>query len=73
MESYSLIHCRTSYDWALGRYPEDPAKVQELMTTCIAGEMTAREPHDGVFDLPGPDAENGGVPERDLVIGASLY
>ncbi len=57
MESYSLIHCRTSYDWALGRYPEDPAKVQELMTTCIAGEMTAREPHDGYLIFQGRTPE----------------
>ena len=43
--------------WALGRYPEDPAKVRGLMTECIAGEMTAREPHDGYLVFQGRTPE----------------
>ena len=43
--------------WALGVHPDDPAAVERLMTTTIAGEMTEREPHDGYLIL------QGGVPE----------
>jgi len=43
--------------WALGMHPDDPARVTELMTTSIAGEMTEREPHDGYLVF------QGGVPE----------
>ncbi len=43
--------------WALGRYPDDPEAVRDLMTTTIAGETTEREPHDGYLVL------QGGVPE----------
>jgi len=43
--------------WALGMHPDDPARVVELMTTSIAGEMTEREPHDGYLVF------QGGVPE----------
>jgi glutamyl-tRNA(Gln) amidotransferase subunit D len=43
--------------WALGVHPDDPAAVQELMTTTVAGEMTEREPHDGYLVF------QGGVPE----------
>jgi glutamyl-tRNA(Gln) amidotransferase subunit D len=43
--------------WALGMHPDDPEAVRELMTTPIAGDMTAREPHDGYLVF------QGGVPE----------
>jgi glutamyl-tRNA(Gln) amidotransferase subunit D len=43
--------------WALGMHPDDPAKVRELMTTPLAGEVTDREPHDGYLVF------QGGVPE----------
>jgi glutamyl-tRNA(Gln) amidotransferase subunit D len=43
--------------WALGVHPDDPAAVERLMTTTLAGEMTEREPHDGYLIL------QGGVPE----------
>ncbi len=43
--------------WALGVHPDDPAKVRELMTTTLAGEMTEGEPHEGYLVL------QGGVPE----------
>jgi glutamyl-tRNA(Gln) amidotransferase subunit D len=43
--------------WALGVHPDDPAAVNALMTTPLAGEMTEREPHDGYLIL------QGGVPE----------
>jgi len=43
--------------WALGMHPDDPAKVRELMMRDVAGEVTAREPHDGYLVL------QGGVPE----------
>ena len=43
--------------WALGVHPDDPAAVNALMTTTLAGEMTEREPHDGYLIL------QGGVPE----------
>ena len=43
--------------WALGVHPDDPAAAKALMQTPIAGEMTAREPHDGYLIL------QGGVPE----------
>jgi len=43
--------------WALGLHPDDPAKVRELMMRDVAGEITAREPHDGYLVL------QGGVPE----------
>ena len=41
---------------------DDPAAVRELMTTPIAGDITAGEPHDGYLLF------QGGVPEmRDLL------
>ncbi len=43
--------------WALGVHPGDPEKARELMTSCIAGEVTEREPHDGYLVL------QGGIPE----------
>jgi glutamyl-tRNA(Gln) amidotransferase subunit D len=43
--------------WALGVHPDDPEAAKALMRTPIAGEMTAREPHDGYLIL------QGGVPE----------
>lgn len=43
--------------WALGLHPDEPEAARELMQTPIAGEMTAREPHDGYLIL------QGGVPE----------
>ena len=43
--------------WALGMHPEDPAAAARLMATPLAGEMTAREPHDGYLVF------QGGVPE----------
>jgi glutamyl-tRNA(Gln) amidotransferase subunit D len=43
--------------WALGMHPDDPDAARALMQTPIAGEMTAREPHDGYLIL------QGGVPE----------
>jgi glutamyl-tRNA(Gln) amidotransferase subunit D len=39
--------------WALGLHPDEPEKVQELMTTTLAGEVTDREPHDGYLVLQG--------------------
>ena len=48
--------------WALGLHPDDPVAARQLMTTPIAGDMTAREPHDGYLIF------QGGVPEmRDLL------
>lgn len=48
--------------WALGLHPDDPAAVRDVMTTTIAGEMTAREPHDGYLVF------QGGTPEvRDFL------
>jgi len=49
--------------WALGMYPNDRAKVIELMTRPIAGEMTEREPHDGYLVF------QGGVPEIQEFLG----
>jgi glutamyl-tRNA(Gln) amidotransferase subunit D len=49
--------------WALGLHPEEPARVKELMTTTIAGEMTEGEPFDGYLVL------QGGVPEARELIG----
>ncbi len=43
--------------WALGRHPDDPAAVEQTMTTNLAGEMTRGEPHDGYLVF------QGGVPE----------
>jgi glutamyl-tRNA(Gln) amidotransferase subunit D len=43
--------------WALAMHPDDPAAVDELMQTPIAGEITDREPHDGYLVF------QGGVPE----------
>jgi glutamyl-tRNA(Gln) amidotransferase subunit D len=43
--------------WALGMHPDDPDAARTLMTTCVAGEMTEREPHDGYMVM------QGGVPE----------
>lgn len=43
--------------WALGLHPQDPARVRELMTTTLAGEMTEGEPFDGYLVL------QGGLPE----------
>ena len=43
--------------WALGRYPDDPDAVHELMTTSIAGEVTDREPHDGYLVFQGRTPE----------------
>ena len=43
--------------WALGRHPDDPTKVRELMTTPIGDDMTEREPHGGYLVF------QGGVPE----------
>ncbi len=48
--------------WALGLHPDDPARVRELMTTTIAGEMTAGEPFDGYVVL------QGGLPEAGELI-----
>lgn len=48
--------------WSLGLHPDDPEAVTEVMTAPIAGETTAREPHDGYLVL------QGGTPEaRDLL------
>jgi glutamyl-tRNA(Gln) amidotransferase subunit D len=49
--------------WALGRHPDDPDAVRALMTTAIAGEATAREPHDGYLVF------QGGVPEIQELLG----
>ncbi len=43
--------------WALGLHPNEPARVRELMTTPVVGEITAREPHDSYLVL------QGGTPE----------
>ena len=43
--------------WALGMHPDDPDAARTLMATCVAGEMTAREPYDGYMVM------QGGVPE----------
>ena len=43
--------------WALGMHPGDPAAAARLMKRPVAGEMTAREPHDGYLVF------QGGVPE----------
>jgi len=43
--------------WALGCHPDDPEAVSELMKRAVAGEITAREPHDGYLVF------QGGVPE----------
>jgi glutamyl-tRNA(Gln) amidotransferase subunit D len=43
--------------WALGMHPDDPDAARTLMTTCVAGEITEREPHDGYMVM------QGGVPE----------
>jgi len=48
--------------WALGMHPDDPVAARGLMTTPLAGDMTAREPHDGYLVF------QGGVPEiQDLL------
>ncbi len=49
--------------WALGLHPDDPARVRELMTATLAGEMTEGEPFDGYLVL------QGGVPEAQELIG----
>ncbi len=50
--------------WALGRYPEEPDRVRELMTTPIGDDMTEREPTEGYLNF------QGGVPEmRDFQRG----
>jgi glutamyl-tRNA(Gln) amidotransferase subunit D len=49
--------------WALGRYPDDPARVTELMQTPICSDMTEREPHDGYLVF------QGGVPEMKDLLG----
>lgn len=43
--------------WALGVHPDDPRKVEELMQTPIAGEITEREPHDSYLVFQGGVAE----------------
>ena len=43
--------------WALGMHPDDPDAVRALMATCVAGEVTKGEPHDGYMVM------QGGVPE----------
>jgi glutamyl-tRNA(Gln) amidotransferase subunit D len=43
--------------WAMGLHPNEPERARELMQTPIAGDMTAREPHDGYLVF------QGGVPE----------
>jgi glutamyl-tRNA(Gln) amidotransferase subunit D len=43
--------------WALGLYPDDPAKVREVMTTPIGGDMTEGEPVEGYLVF------QGGLPE----------
>jgi len=48
--------------WALGVHPDDPEAVQALMTECVAGETTEREPHDGYLIL------QGGIPEVDAFL-----
>jgi glutamyl-tRNA(Gln) amidotransferase subunit D len=48
--------------WALGVHPNDPEAARTLMTECIAGEMTEREPHDGYLIL------QGGIPEVDAFL-----
>jgi glutamyl-tRNA(Gln) amidotransferase subunit D len=45
--------------WALGMHPDDPEAARSLMATCVAGEVTDREPHDGYMVM------QGGVPEVD--------
>ncbi len=49
--------------WALGLHPDDPKAVRALMETPIAGEMTAREPHDGYLVF------QGGTPEIRALLG----
>jgi glutamyl-tRNA(Gln) amidotransferase subunit D len=49
--------------WALGLHPDDPDAVRRVMTTSVAGEMTAREPHDGYLVF------QGGVPELKEFFG----
>jgi len=49
--------------WALAMHPDDPKAVAELMGTPIAGDMTAREPHDGYLVF------QGGVPEMKELLG----
>ncbi len=49
--------------WALGVHPADPEAVKALMSTSIAGEMTATEPHDGYLIL------QGGIPEVQEFLG----
>jgi glutamyl-tRNA(Gln) amidotransferase subunit D len=45
--------------WALGVHPDRPEKVRELMTTNLAGEMTAGEPHEGYLVFQGGTPEIG--------------
>jgi glutamyl-tRNA(Gln) amidotransferase subunit D len=49
--------------WALGVHPDDPEAVKKLMTTSVAGEMTATEPHDGYLIF------QGGIPEVQDFLG----
>lgn len=51
--------------WALGLHPDDLEAVRTLMTTPIADEITAREPHDGYLVF------QGGVPEIQELMNAS--
>jgi glutamyl-tRNA(Gln) amidotransferase subunit D len=48
--------------WALGCHPDDPAEVRRVMTTPLAGEMTAGEPPDGYLVF------QGGVPEMEKML-----
>jgi len=43
--------------WALGRWPDDPDRVREFMTTPIQRDMTPGEPVEGYLVF------QGGVPE----------
>jgi len=43
--------------WALGRHPDDPEALRNLMTTVVAGEITEREPHDGYLLFQGRTPE----------------
>jgi glutamyl-tRNA(Gln) amidotransferase subunit D len=49
--------------WALAMHPDDPAAAVRLMKRPVAGEMTAREPHDGYLVF------QGGVPEIQEFLG----
>jgi len=53
--------------WALGMHPDDPEAARDLMVSCVAGEMTEREPYDGYMVM------QGGVPEVERFLGETWW